>query len=517
MKHVGREREHSLYDDYFVRRVVPSNHPLLEIDREVDFSFVRELVEELYSPDTGREAVDPALLLRLCFLQSYYNLSDREVISRAQTDLALRVFLHLGLEDGLPHPTMLTVFRRRLGEGMFREVFNRSVRQAVERGLVSGRLVMVDSFGIVADVAIPRLRKLLMRVVRRGLLAMEALGMDTTELGREREALMADDSWVQSKDLRERDLGAWFGLTQRVHDALVGAQVRPEDESARRAVVGLLSRALQRQQAHKRGQRREALVSDVDPDARWSARERGKKAFVGYKQQIAVDEGSQIITAAQVTAGNVDDTEALEGLVEGHEQNTGRAPEGVAADSGYSSGANRRKLKRKGIGDYIAAPKPKGHKQGRFSASDFEPEFDADGVARRVRCPAGQVAQGGKWDQQEAGWTFYFTRGQCTGCALRDKCTKAKRGRAVFVSGYFLEHQQARARQQEADFVAAQVARLGIERTFAYQQRRSGHARARYRGLGRVAIQVLLSCFVVNAVRIARASRRAATDAYNPA
>jgi IS5 family transposase len=278
-----------------------------------------------------------------------------------------------------------------------------------------------------------------------------------------------------------------------------------------------LSRVLQRQHKPNRGQRRDTLVSDVDPDARWSTRERGKKAFVGYKQQIAVDDGSQIITAAQVTAGNVDDTEAFEGLVEGHEGNTGRAPEGVAGDSGYSSGANRRKLKRKGIGDYIAAPKPKGHRQGKLSAADFEPQFDDDGVARRVRCPAGRVAEGGKWDAQEAGWTFYFTQGQCAGCALRERCTKGKRGRAAFVSAYWREHQEARARQRQADFVAAQVARLGIERTFAYQQRRSGQARARYRGLGRVAIQVLLSCFTVNVVRIARASRRTATDACCPA
>jgi|YNPNPStandDraft_1061719.scaffolds.fasta_scaffold33971_3 IS5 family transposase len=517
MKHVPVPQGQSLYDDYFVRRLVPADHPLLEIDREVDFSFVRELVADLYSPDRGREAVDPALLLRLCFLQSYYNLSDRDVISRAQTDLALRVFLHLGLEDELPHPTMLTVFRRRLGQERFREVFNRSVAAAVERGLVSGRLVMVDSYGIVADVAIPRLRRLLMRVVRRGLLALEGFGMEEVGLWREWEALLADESWVQSKQLRERDLAAWFGLAQRVRDTLTEAPVGREQEPAREAILALLSRVLQRQHKPNRGQRRDTLVSDVDPDARWSTRERGKKAFVGYKQQIAVDDGSQIITAAQVTAGNVDDTEAFEGLVEGHEGNTGRAPEGVAGDSGYSSGANRRKLKRKGIGDYIAAPKPKGHRQGKLSAADFEPQFDDDGVARRVRCPAGRVAEGGKWDAQEAGWTFYFTQGQCAGCALRERCTKGKRGRAAFVSAYWREHQEARARQRQADFVAAQVARLGIERTFAYQQRRSGQARARYRGLGRVAIQVLLSCFTVNVVRIARASRRTATDACCPA
>ena len=98
------------------------------------------------------------MLLRLSFLQSYYGLSDREVISRAQTDRAFRVFLHLDIEDAMPHPTMLTVFRKRLGPQRFEEIFNRSVTVAVERGLVEGKLVLVDSYGIKADVAVPRHR-----------------------------------------------------------------------------------------------------------------------------------------------------------------------------------------------------------------------------------------------------------------------------------------------------------------------------------------------------------------------
>ena len=80
MKYRPEPAQNSIYDDYFVRRLVPEDHELLEIDREVDFSFVREEVADLYSEATGREAIDPELLLRLSFLQTRYNLSGREVI-----------------------------------------------------------------------------------------------------------------------------------------------------------------------------------------------------------------------------------------------------------------------------------------------------------------------------------------------------------------------------------------------------------------------------------------------------
>jgi len=507
MQHRPQPPASSLYDDYFVRQLVPPAHPLLIIDREVDFSFVRELVADCYSPEVGREAVDPGLLLRLCFLESYYGLSDREVIQRAQTDLAFRVFLHLGLEAPLPHPSLLSVFRTRLGEGRFREVFNRSVGLAVERGLVQGRLVIVDSFSVVADLAVPRLRKLLMRVVRSGLLVLAKLGVDATALTPEQTTLSEDSSWWQSKELREKDLQAWFALAQRVREALRAAPAGP----APRRVLRLLDKALERQVKPKPNERRDRLVSDVDADARWSMRERGKKPLVGYKQQVATDADSEIITAATVTPANVDDKAPFEGLLDDHEANAQQRPQAAVADSGYASGENRRALGEREIGDFIAPPTPKGHKQGKLSATDFAPEFDDEGVPQRVRCPAGQVAEGGQWDEAAKGWSFYFTQGQCAGCALRERCTKQKRGRSVTVSAYYREHAAARARKDTPEFVAAQEARLGIERTFAYQQRRAGHDRARYRTLARVAIQVYLCCFMVNVVRIARPPESAGT------
>ena len=110
MNHRPQPEQASIYDDYFVRRLVPADHELLEIDREVDFSFVREEVVDCYCNENGREAIDPELLLRLTFLQARYNLSGREVIERSRTDLAFRCFLHLGLEDDLPDHSTLSVF-----------------------------------------------------------------------------------------------------------------------------------------------------------------------------------------------------------------------------------------------------------------------------------------------------------------------------------------------------------------------------------------------------------------------
>jgi len=510
MKHQPQPDCSSLYDDYFVQQLVPDDHPLLEIDRAVDFSFVRELVSDVYSPDRGRQALDPALLLRLCFLQAYYDLSDREVVERAQTDLACRCFLHLGLEDKLPDPSTLSVFRSRLGAERFKQIFNRSVGMAVDRGLVKGRLVLVDSYGVVADMAIPRMRRLLMRVVGRGLRMLQVMSVAAPELRPECDALSKDNSWGMSKELREQDLARWFVLCERVRDVLADAQVSYEQGKQREKMLRMLDGALARGEPKKKGERRDSLASDVDQDARWSVRERGKKAFVGYKEQIVSDSDSEIITGCDVTPANEDDTAALPGLLDEHTGNVGADPEALAGDSGYASGGNRAELGERDVDDFLAPPTPKGHKQGKFSAMDFEPEFDDDGTPLRVRCPAGQVSEGGSWQEDKSGWRFYFAKAQCEGCSLRERCSKSKRGRAVFIGEHWRLNKSARQRVDEPEFVAAQVARLGIERVFAHQQRRCGLKRTRYRGLERVAAQVFMTCFTLNVMKLTKAMRSGA-------
>src|SRR6056297_874206 len=322
MEHRPQPQQASIYDNYFVRQLVPEDHELLEIDREVDFSFVHEEVADCYSDETGREALDPELLLRLTFLQARYDQSDREVIERSRTDLAFRCFLHLQLEDELPHYSTLSVFRSRLGVERFERIFNHSVTDALDRGVVTGRMVLVDSSGVVADAAIPRLRRLLIRLVRKGITALEKLGADISEFAHEHDTLIEDNSWMLSKKLREKDVARWAALAEQVRDAL--EDFDPDDDGG---LVELLDEALAREDGSAEGA---TLVSDVDPDARWSVAKRGKKPFVGYKQQIATDADSEIITDVEVTRANVDDSTQFEGLVDGHQRRVG-TPGAVAA------------------------------------------------------------------------------------------------------------------------------------------------------------------------------------------
>ena len=115
-----------MLDDWCPRRVtefdvkvyqacVPADHPLrlaLELIRWNDF---HEVLAGYYSADYGRPADDPVFRLKLEYLRYRDNLSDRQVIARAQTDMAYRYFLRMGVSDRLPDPSTLCYFRGRLG------------------------------------------------------------------------------------------------------------------------------------------------------------------------------------------------------------------------------------------------------------------------------------------------------------------------------------------------------------------------------------------------------------------
>lgn len=502
MKHTPAPQTKALQDSYLVSLLVPPDHLLMRIKAAVDFSFVRGLVADLYDPSNGRPATDPALLFGLCFLQTLYGLSDREVIAHTQTDLAMRCFVGLSVEDKLPVPSLLSMFRSKLGAARFREIFNKSVAMAVAAGLVSQRLLMVDSGGIVADIFIPHLRRLLRRVTFKALQVLLALDPAQSDLREQWGALRTDNSWWQTKELKEKNLAEWWALAEALRERLEQARgAEPELEQRRQAALELLAATLRRQGARRAGQGRDALVSDVDGEARWSAKGRGK-LYAGYKEQIGVDADSDIITAVQVTPANVDDSEKLLEVVEEHQATTGQAPRALTADSKYHSGENRKKLAEKEIEDFVAVPAAKGHKKGELSAGDFQVEYNAQGEPWQVTCPHGQRANNPKQKKGRPGWNFYFSRGQCAGCPLRGKCTKQKRGRTVSIGEHFRENEAARERAATAVFQERQIERLGIERQFAQRRRRSGLGRARYRGLEGVTIQALLASTVGNMLKL---------------
>ena len=119
-------------DQRIFAQVVPARHYLRPVQQHVDFERFRPRLAEVDSR-TGRPGIDPVRMLKILFLCFHYRLSDRQVMARAQTDLAFRWFLQLRLDEALPNHTSDTDFRNRIGVERFERVF----QDLVGRGIAS--------------------------------------------------------------------------------------------------------------------------------------------------------------------------------------------------------------------------------------------------------------------------------------------------------------------------------------------------------------------------------------------
>jgi transposase len=508
----------SLYDNVIGESYIPENHPLRKIRAAVDFSFVHDLVADLYHDSLGRPAYDPEVMVRLIFLQLQYKLSDRGVIERAQTDHAFRFFLGLDWNDEMPHPTSLTKFRERLGEERFAAVFHGFLRQAIERNLVSNKRLMIDSYSVRADIWTPGFRDLLDRIIAKALRSLEGTAVDVDYLRAEHAGLAADKSYRLGAAFRKLLLDEWLSLAELVAEAL---EELPSRSEAQELTLELLNGTLRRSANQgKRNIKKDDLLSDVDPDARWNRKKRGRQTEPGFGEQFAVDEENGIVTHVEVTPGNTDDSEMLQAMVSGHIENVGEKPDEVLTDSKYGSGHNRAFLEGAGIGDQIACPPPKGHKRGMFSTVDFEIEFDARGRPTVALCPAGELSEDPRRSKHKHAWVFHFSKAQCEDCPMRGRCSKQKRGRQMTVDQHFQITQRARERQKSAAGKSAQITRMDIERQFAYQQRQGGK-RTRYRGLAKNRMLGWMWGMYLNVTRMARLfeeslSESPASNLYKP-
>jgi len=147
-----------LFSVFNMEALIPKDHLLRRIDEKIDFEFVREMTADLYCQDNGRPSVDPVLFVRICLITYLYNIpSDRQVCEEIQYNLAYRWFCRLAIEDGVPDHSSLTRIRDRLGEETFKNIFDHVVRLCIEKGLVTGKKVMMDGSLMKADAALSSL------------------------------------------------------------------------------------------------------------------------------------------------------------------------------------------------------------------------------------------------------------------------------------------------------------------------------------------------------------------------
>lgn len=480
--------------------VVPEDHFLRRLLQTIDFEAFRPILESAYQ-GFGRPPMDSVFMMKLELLARQYRLSDREVIAAVRFNIAFRHFLGISLKSPLPHHTLLTYFRRRLGSARVQQVFDALVGQARGLGLVKDRLRLKDATHIIANIAVPSTIRLVAEVRDQLLEALRPFAAKQVAEEEERSEAMR----LVTEDVKDEER-----LVQRVSQlraVLAWADDMPQQARFAEASVAVPEKLLAALTlAHKVLADRDdpkagdKVISAQDPEAR-----RGKHGdfYDGYLLDVAMDADSQLLTAMNVLPANGNEGADAVHLIQQEEQAHGNDVQAVSIDgAGYRGELLRELNDPKGLNLEVFVPPAE-----RIPLTVFGPDqFVLGEDGKTLTCPAGQTTRYQQRNRIDTGVIFRFSKKQCSGCRMRQECLEKEttRHRSVCKNDYQKEYEAAQAKAKTPEYAATRKEHPAIERKLAELVRRHDLRHARYRGLAKVLVQGLLTGLVVNLKRIVR-------------
>jgi hypothetical protein len=236
-------------------------------------------------------------------------------------------------------------------------------------------------------------------------------------------------------------------------------------------------------------------MSTTDPDA--AIVNRGKPKL-SYQVHRAVDGRSEVITATETTAGDVNEAHLMVPLLERHHSNTGISADTAVADSKYGTIDNFLACYDLGVQAHMPDLRESSVKRTEklkiFSEERFEYDLESD----TYRCPAGQLLKPRSLHSNRQSRDYAASRKVCATCHLREQCTKNKSGRTIkrHLRQEHLDKMREASRLAKAKRDIKTRQHL-MERSFA-RGTRYGYDQARWRGLWRVQIREYLISAIQN-------------------
>jgi len=413
---------------------VPPNHILRRIQEQIDFEFIYAEVKDSYGGD-GNVSIPPPVILKMMLLLILYNVrSERELMDTISLRLDWLWFLGYDLDEEIPDHSVLSKARARWGVEAFRSFFERIVWQCVEAGLVDGSKIFVDSSLVDADAS--------------------------------------NNSVIDTRSLKVQLRESYKKLEARLEE-------KSESTDSTRRYVKENSR----------------YISATDPDA--AIVNRGKPKLC-YQVHRAVDGKSEVITATETTAGDVNEAHEMVALLESHHLNTGLKADTVVADSKYGTIENFLACHDRGVEAHMPDLKESLVKRRDKVDIFSEERFEYDRESDTYRCPAGNRLKPKSLHMNRQSRDYAALKKICASCSLREQCTKNKSGRTI--KRHIRQEALTRMREASRSGNAKRDIKTRqhlMERSYA-RGTWYGFDRARWRGLWRVRIQEYLIAAIQN-------------------
>ena len=468
--------------------IIPKDHELRQLADLVDFSFVDDMLKGMYTLDNGRPGYRPQVMFKYLMLKRMYELSDRDVVKHAMTDMAYKYFLGLAPEDPVIDASSLTKFRklRMKDESIMDKLISKSVEIALNNGIKLSKTLIVDSTHSEARYNAKSAREYLLEICKN----------------LRKKVYAVDESYVEKmpKKLPNRTIGMYEDVIKYCQE-VIDTVKNDENLVARPNIaenINLLQETID--------DTNEELIMSKDEDAK-IGHKTADTSFFGYKTHIAMTP-ERIITAATVTSGERHDGKELQTLVDKMESN-GVEVEAVVGDGAYSERDN---IKYANENDIKLVSKLSNAVLNGNNNRKTKLEFYYNKDAKMYVCPNGEMAirkevHDKKTSDSSTYETYYFNVNKCMNCPLKDKCgfKDGQRTKSYSVTLKLADlHKEHNDKQETQEYIELAKERYKIEAKNAELKNQHGYAHSSYSGIHGMTLQAGVSIFVVNLKRILR-------------
>jgi len=433
---------------YYVRmeELVPEDHFLRMVDRYIDFSFIKDKVKHLYS-HTGRPSIDPEVLVRMLLIGYLYGItSERRLCEEVKMHIGYRWFVGLNLQDKVPdHSTFSKNRHKRFSESeIFQEIFDEIVRQCIEKGLVTGKHLTVDSTYIQANASFKSLEPIVVEMNPKEYIEKV-----------EEENPVDEKPWEPEEDYPHK-----------------GKKVSNS--------------------THR---------SKTDPDARISRKSFNATTGLYHSVTYIMDNKSRVIMGADV--GKPDKKSDAEGAIRQLRRIKWRhriKPKSLGADKGYASGEFIHRVLEEGIQPHIPVVRTERHNhQGIIPREAFRYDESKDVYI----CPEGKELRYWGFQKHSLQHVYRARVKECSNCKRKEQCTK-DRARSVSFHIYRDSIEEARELNRTEEYKISQRMRKKIEELFGEAKEFMGLRRAKFRRHKFVKEQVLMTATAQNIKRLVK-------------
>lgn len=451
---MGRNDEYQSKMEFIDLNVfVPSNHILRQINEKIDFSFIYNKMEKYYSK-LGRKSLDPVLLFKMLLIGYLFNVdSERELEQEVHLNIAYRWFLGLDLTDSVPdHSTFSQNRRRRYKDStVFQEIFDYIVKLCIEKGLVTGEVIVTDSTHIKASAAKGKVEKVV--VEKTPSKYLNTLELEAKKIERELEKKRIESGKKKS------------GRKPKGPSTETISKVKTDSDS------GLLNRP-------------------------------GKPSGPHYLAHTSIDTKNGIIVDVHPSPGNINDCEPFVERLKVIQEKFYLDIKNVGADRGYDTTPIHHGLKTLEITGYISPIQY----DNAFNTTSHR-DFTYDNETDTYICPNRKMLTFTHLALQKNGnyfKTYSAKTKDCKVCPFRETCfgkTASKRTISRPIAHELLEENIQRAKTSEYKLVQ-KLRRVWCEGSFGTMKSKHNLYKTYKRGIEKIQEQCLFSALALNLKRI---------------